>query len=210
MAVRSTMANLISRIRYLISDTGTSPQFADQQVQDVADEMRVDAWYELLTARGTRPPGGGLILYLDYYHEYGNWEDDIQLVDGTYNVLQPYNMSTNPGGYVSENIVGHWKFGSTVNWPVYATGKYFDIHGIAAKLCRQWAASVKLEFAFATEGVRYARDQQYKALMDLAEAYERKAWPQSITTIRDDVASDANNSALAGYFFQDPNSGGPR
>ena len=68
MSVRPTMATIIGRVRRLIADREPGQQvFSDQDVQDALDVHRTHSRYLILRPEGTRPPGGGLILYLDYY-----------------------------------------------------------------------------------------------------------------------------------------------
>src|SRR5690242_8734102 len=108
MAVRPTMAPLIARLRVLINDTGASPLFDDQTIQDVMDESRVD--YRNAVLKPVPTFDNGTIAYLDYYHELGNWEDGVILKQYLTNEVTPS---------ASEPIAGHWQFAETTLPPVY-------------------------------------------------------------------------------------------
>ena len=59
------------------------------------------------------------------------------------------------------------------------TGKTYDLRRAAADACEAWAGKLKLEFAFETDGQRFERDQQVKALLELASKHRRKSRPRS-------------------------------
>src|SRR5262245_46482503 len=113
MAVRSTMADLIARVRQMIADPPSpTPQFLDQDVQDRLDASRDDVRYEGLTIApsivntpSTNNQAG--TIFADYYSKYQWWEADVVL-QGYFNgaswiVLTPV---------ASDYIVGHWTFES--------------------------------------------------------------------------------------------------
>jgi hypothetical protein len=78
MAVRSTMTQIITRVRTLINDpSGASQIFTDQDMQDVLDDSRQDYMNEVLTTKPTFV--SGTIQYLNYWHELGSWEGGVVL-----------------------------------------------------------------------------------------------------------------------------------
>src|SRR6266566_8435125 len=100
MAVRSTMTQIIDRVRVLINDPASASQiFDDQTIQNVLDDSRQDYVNESLT---TRPNFvSGTIQYLDYWHDLGSWEDGTIFKQFLYVVVTPS---------ASEPIAGHWTF----------------------------------------------------------------------------------------------------
>ncbi len=93
---RSTMANLILRMRDLINDApGASQVWTDDQIQGVMDASRQDIGNAVLTAFPTY--SGSTIQYLDYYSDWTDWEDDVVLKQYLTQVVTPS---------ASENIVG--------------------------------------------------------------------------------------------------------
>jgi hypothetical protein len=118
MAVRSSMAALIARVRVLLNDpAGASQVFDDQTIQDVMDEGRTDVVNGVLVAKPTY--SGASIQFLDYYATLGDWETDY--------VLKQYLTVTVTPSAV-EPIAGHFQFSATTLPPIYITGKTFDIY----------------------------------------------------------------------------------
>ena len=182
MAARTSMATIISRVRRLIADRDpAAPVFSDQDIQDALDTHRTHARYQFLRPEGTRPPGGGLIQFLDYYADgFGQWEDGAQLVDGTFNVLDP-------ASYTADLLTGHWSFAATTNWPLYVTGYAYDTYAAAADVLEEWASLLKLEFDFATHLSRFQRSQKSAACLALAATYREKQMPTTVKMIRSDI-----------------------
>src|SRR5689334_22298060 len=89
---RPAMANLIARVRDNISDlAGPSQKFSDVQIQTALDECRQDMRYlELMsgeTIQATQDSGGNFhttLVFLDYYSEWGDWEEDAKLYSYNY------------------------------------------------------------------------------------------------------------------------------
>jgi hypothetical protein len=188
MAVRSTMASLISRVRLLISDpAGASQTFADQDIQDVMDESRLDLKNVALQARPTY--SGSTIQYLDYYSDVGGWEDDF--------VLKQYlTLTVTPS--LSEPIAGHWQFTLTTLPPVYLSGKLYDVYRSAADLLERWAAKVVFNYAFSSDGQSFQRQQVAPALQQLAKTYRGKQRAMTISFTRSDLNAGAANGPSLG------------
>ena len=78
MAVRSTMTQIIARVRTMINDSaGASQIFSDNDIQDVLDDSRVDYVNEELQTAPTYV--SGTIQYLNYWHALGSWEGGVVL-----------------------------------------------------------------------------------------------------------------------------------
>ena len=201
MAVRTTMASLITKVRSLINDpAGGSQVWQDQDIQDQLDRTRFDIRYEQLTpgptilnaASTNNQPG---VIWADYYSRYQWWEDDV--------VLQGVNVGTSAAWIVltpaaSENFYGHWQFETSVFTigtvpgqypPVFATGKSFDVYMAAANLLEMWAAKYALSYAFTADGQTFHREQVLANLTKMAQTYRAQARVVTAFPLRMDLAT---------------------
>lgn len=182
MPVRTSMADLIARVRRYIGDpAGTSQYFADEDVQDQLDEHRFTARYAPLMAAPTLQQGA-LYNYLDYYASVGNWESDEQLTWVNFATLTPAT---------ADRISGHWTFDLPAPGeypPVYITGKFYDLNATAADLLEQWAAFLaSTTYDTTADGLTFRRSQIVSAKQQLALTYRRKAMATSTRTRRTDL-----------------------
>jgi hypothetical protein len=184
MAVRPTMAALISRVRLLINDP-TGAVFADQDIQDVMDMTREDLRYLVLAPAPTY--SGSTISYFDYYADLTDWEDDLAFRQWRINVVTPAT---------SENIVGHWVFAQTTLPPVYLIGKTYDIYRSAADLLERQAARMVLAYDMTVDGQSLRRSQMAMMLTNLAHQYRLKQRAHVISTTRSDLVNKAANDNL--------------
>ncbi len=186
MAVRSTMAAIIARVRLLINDpAGGTTVFQDQDIQDVLDQTRLDMRYYALAHAPTYT--GSTINYLDYFAGMTDWEDDLTLWQWRINQQTPAT---------SENIVGHWTFTTTVLPPLYLNGKTYDVYRCAADMLERWAAMKALNFDFSADGQSFHRSQAFAALEKLAQSYRMKQRAHVIGTTRSDLVNKAQNDSL--------------
>lgn len=182
MAVRSTMASLISRVRLLINDVAGSAQtFTDQQIQDTMDSTRQDTNY--LSLRPYPTYNGASILYLDYYAEYGDWEDNATF-------WQYRTTQKTPSA--SEPIVGHWTFAVTTLPPVYLQGSTYDVYRTSADLLERLAAQWTMAYNVNVDGQSLQRAQVMPALLTLATSYRKKQRAHVISFTRSDVADTSS------------------
>lgn len=185
MAVRATMADLNAKVRLMIGDLASATQqFSEQQIQDALDRNRMDVRYEGLEAKPTFAPTG--VQYLDYYSQWGYWESDVVVVNGTYATLTPAS---------AELLLdtAHWTFpsgtGSGQVPPVFAVGKVFDIYATAADLLEYWAAVGSSDFDFTADGATFHASQVATARQTRAAYFRRQARPAFAKMVRSDVAS---------------------
>lgn len=179
MAVRASMAELITRVRLLINDpAGTGQALQDQSIQDVLDVHQTTVRYRRLRAQETVAPGGA-VTYHDYYADVGDWEADEQLVDCSYNVLTPT---------ASDRLTGHWTFTANQLPPVCISGKTYDVYAAAADLLEVWAAKLKTAYDFTADGASFSRSQQVAALLQLATDYRRRQRSVTALQVRGDIA----------------------
>lgn len=186
MAVRSTMLNLIARVRTLINDpSGSSEAFSDQDIQDVMDASRQNLRYLVLAPAPSY--SGATILYLDYYADLTDWEDDLAFWQWRINSVTPSAF---------ENIAGHWTFAETTLPPVYLVGKTYDIYRAAADLLERLAATWVLRYSMTVDGQNLQRGQVTTALQALATTYRRQQRAITISTTRNDLTNKAQNAGL--------------
>jgi hypothetical protein len=185
---RSTMANLITRTRLLINDPSSgTPQFTDDQIQDVLDTRRINYRYLALAPSPTY--SGSTISYLDYYSDLGDWEDDITLWQYRITAVTPTT---------SENVNGHWVFAATTLPPVFAIGKSYDIYMASADLLERWAASYARRFDFTSDGQTFRLSQASAQLMALAKTYRQQGRIVGIGVIRTDIQDVQRNNPNLG------------
>jgi hypothetical protein len=196
MGVRTSMSDLITRVRTLINDpSGGSAVFTDQQVQDWLDRTRQVVRYELLTAAPDIVPGSpspAQFNWATYVSRYTDWEADEVIqgnLSGTaWHVLTPVT---------SDELTGRWTFDvvlPTISTsipaqlpPVFITGKIYDPYLAAAYALEMWAAILTDAYDFMSDGQTFRRSQRMSGKMLLAEAYRRNAKPTIMTTHRGDL-----------------------
>src|SRR5258708_6354760 len=167
MPVRGTMASLIARTRLLINDTlpaGSGQVFADQDLQNVLDESRIDLYNQPLVPQWTY--SGNTPQVLDYFapSQWGDWEDDIVLKQYLSTVVTPAS---------TDDIVGHWTFAQSTLPPVFITGKTFDIYRSAADLLARLAAQWMLRFNATADGQTLHREGAFTQMQILIKEYRR-------------------------------------
>ena len=200
MAVRSSMADLIARIRVMIADpTSTTMLFQDQDIQDKLDEHRDDVRYLQLTmtpsivnaASTNNQPS---MIFADYYSVgFEWWESDVTLQGNTINgkawaVLNPLG---------SDYIVGHFQFeltpftNGTVPGqypPVFITGKIYDRYAAAADLLDFKIMSLAATtYDFSSDGQSFRRSQIIDNMSKIATGYRMRAKPKTAKFTRGDV-----------------------
>lgn len=187
MAVRSTMAALISRVRSMINDqSGPNQVFSDQEIQDVLDAGRQDVVNSALIPKPTYT--GATIQFLNYFSELGGWEDD-------YVVKQYLTTTVTPSSV--EPIAGHFVFVQTTLPPLYITGKLHDVFRAAADLLERQAAKWVLSYNMTVDGQSLQRGQVTQALQSLAKTYRMQQRPRSISVVRSDLVSDGTGNGLS-------------
>jgi len=185
MALRSTCAELVSRLRDLIGDaipaTG-QPVWSDDQLQRALDQRRSDVRYLELQAAET-VQAGGTVVYLDYYAPRGDWEEDATLYDTQWAALTPAT---------SDYQVGHWTFSATTLPPVLLIGKAFDLYATAADVLEQWQAKEKLAFGFSpgSNGGQFQEQQKFQMIGELSARYRAMQQPEILQMYRGDANAD--------------------
>jgi len=190
------MAALILRVRTLINDilpVGNGQIFTDQTVQDVMDEGRLDFKNVMLKPAPTFTTG--TVQYLDYWSDYGGWEDST--------VFKQW-LSTSVTPSVSEPIAGHWQFSASTLPPVYLSGSVMDCYRAAADLLERQAAQWLMAYAISVDGQTLHREQVATALLTLAKTYRMKQRPGVILAVRTDLnTAQSVDEGLSGPKFYD-------
>lgn len=174
---RASMTALIQRIRVLINDNGTSPVFANDDIQNVCDESRVDMVNVPLKPTITY---GSTLQYLHYYSDYGGWEDDYVIKQALFTTVTPSS---------SEPIAGKFTFASSQYPPLSITGKLHDVYHAAADLLERQAAKWTLSYDMTVNGQSLHRSQASNALLSLAKRYRAQQRPGAIKVGRGDLSS---------------------
>ena len=184
MAVRPSMSALIQRVRLLVNDpSGVNQTFTDQDFQDILDESRVNVRYLPLAAAPTYT--GSTLQYLDYYADFGGFEDSVAL-------FQYLTIPITPT--TSENIVGHWTFAQTMYPPVFLNGNAFDVYRSAADILERWAAKWAMAYNVSLDGQSLARSQVMTNMLSLAKAYRMKQRPVTSAMIRSDLLNKGHGT----------------
>jgi len=182
MAYRTTCSGLVSRLRDLIADVavpagGEKPEFTNDQIQTALDKQRQVVRYARLRPEEFRQPGG-VVVYLDYYADLGDWEADAALYDSAYNLLTPATKDLE---------TGHWTFASSQLPPVYLIGKTYDLYAAAADVLEKWAAKVKQEYTFGPGSGQFVRSQQHSMILTSADRYRAQQRIEVACIRRSDV-----------------------
>jgi len=189
MSVRSTMSSLILSVRALINDpAGSSETFSDQDIQDVLDEGRQDVFNMPLRPMPTY--SGSTILFLDYFSDYGGWEDGVLL-------KQFLTIDVTANATLIEPIAGHFQFSQTTLPPVMATGRLFDRYRAAADLLERLASQWMLRYDITANGQSLRRSQALMLIQKRIDALRRKQQPRTISLVRTDLQPTDSSLAAA-------------
>jgi hypothetical protein len=180
MMARTTLAALITRLRRLISDpAGASQAWTDDELQEALDVYQCHHRYCRLGQEESRAPGTGSITYKRFFtDDIGDWESDVEIVNATWTPVTPTS---------SDYINGRFEFATEPDWPLTINGKTYDLYGAAADVLDAWAAKVKCEIDFRSEGQDLKQSQKADRMLELALTYRNKQKPQQGTLSRSDI-----------------------
>lgn len=166
MAVRPTMAALISEVYLLLGDL-EHVLFDPQVVQDMLDRTMRRANNESLRYVIDREPGTGVILYNEYHHTERYWEDGMifQGVSYVYAIQTPLT---------SDNMAALWTFNNVIP-PITLTGKTYDPHLAGAFLCDIRAAGAADATDYTMDGGGFKLDQLSKHWTALGQLLRSQA-----------------------------------
>ena len=178
MSVRTTMADLITRVRELIGDpviagTPSTSTYTDQQIQDALDAHRTQVRNAPLRPLQTANTSG-TVTYRDWFAPRGGWEASPVLTDASWSVLTPS---------ASDCLTGEWTFSTDQTW-VNASGNLFDIYGAAVDILYLTLQALSAQFDFAADGQSFSRSQQAAGVRALIDAYRVKVRAPAIRIIQ--------------------------
>lgn len=178
MAVRTSMTEIISFLRVMVGDTAAPQEFSDQNIQDICDQDR--SWWRIvpLDAVHSIAPGG-ILTFKDFYASTGTFENDVILQDNVWNTVTPAT---------SDLSEGHWTFTVQPLWPIYLTGKLYDMNAIAADICEMWAARFVKKHDNESGQFKNTRGQWHNHMVRQARMFRQQAKTTSATIVRDDIA----------------------
>ena len=163
MAARAGMAALITRVRGLIGDEGTSPVFSDEQIQDALDGTQRSFLFEPLGS--VSEVVDGETLFRRFFSAYQNLDSDWTLYAGRTPLAPEVIVSPNERTglfLIDEGITGGL---------LSLSGQAYGINDAAIALLRQWMAKIKLSsWDFSDGQGTYHRSQRLDAMNDLIMA----------------------------------------
>jgi hypothetical protein len=173
VAVRSTMADVIARLRTEIGDEDeggdASPHWTDEQLQDFLDARRTDVF--LVELRTAESYSAGSVGWRDYFAPRGLWEADAALYDAG-------RSTVDAADYSADLVLGHWTFAASRTAPLYVTGRCYDLHASAADVFEAWASGEKFRHIYSGDsGESSAPSRRSDELNALALAQRRRAGP---------------------------------
>lgn len=178
MTIRTTMTDLVSRVRAMIHDpAGDSAALDDDTIQEALDARRIDVIGLPLYAAPELIDGE--FVWRSYGAPYKDWESDAVLRDGEGDELSPSS---------SDLQTGRWTFADGQDPPVYLTGQSYDLYGASADLLDMRCAMTAEAFDFSADGSRFDRSQVNKAWTNLAGQYRARSRPVSGVQVRSDIA----------------------
>lgn len=187
MAIRTTMLNLIARVRDVIGDSADddtrAPTFSSQQIQDALDRERTDCILgDLYELAGRYSVSGGAYRWTDYFdpYGYGDWEEGATLYNGGFTAITPAS---------SDYLTGHWVFTDQPP-PVYLVGRTYDIYAAARALFYQRIAAHVAggnAYDFSADGASFSRSQMIQQLTAQAEIFSSQMRVTTANLRRSDV-----------------------
>lgn len=167
---RTTMGDLIDRLRQAVGDLDEPRFYTDDQLQAFLDMNRLvdqsdDGYLRRLTPLSPAVVSGAL-RYTRFRSEAGYWEDGLSLYDSSLQELTPDE---------TDLISGLFVFASEPSMPVYIQGNSYDVDSAAAQALEEWASALARDYDFASSGQDFKRSQQVKHLREAAAGFRRRA-----------------------------------
>jgi hypothetical protein len=169
----TTLDALVDRVRRLIGDpAGPDQHFDRDEIEETMNRYRYDAVrYPLHYVLA--PSGSGAERV---YTTLGWWAADTILKTGAGTVVTPNTIDA---------MSGSWSFTAPQIYPLYATGRTFDLYAAAADLLESWSAILSREHSVQIGDIKLERGQKRASLMELAKLYQGKRRITSAPIIMD-------------------------
>ncbi len=189
---RSTMADLISRLRDMVSagsadyTVGTATYWTDDQLQQALDAHRREVFDETLSKIPQVNAAGSTV-----YTEYRSAWSDFESTDGGTAIFYLRDSTGARAGTASYTVdyrSGRITFSSdTLGSAYYLTGRSYDLNAAAADIWEQKAAHVANRFDFEADGGRYSVSKLVEQYERQAQRFRAKSGPVVGRMIRDDL-----------------------
>jgi hypothetical protein len=167
MAVRASMSYLISFVRELITDpAGADQTFTDIQIQDRLDLNRKDLYQDCLRSADSLQTDGTLFR-LDWFSELPFWETDVV-------IQQVGGLAATPDD--ANYLVGKFSYDDNQSIPLVATGRVYDVYGVASNLLTIMTSELRDQFNWTADGTTVQRVAQVKDMQALATKYAGMGW----------------------------------
>ena len=179
MAVRSSMADLITHLRLLANDQN-SDEFTDQELQDVLDQHAYVAGYEQMTPI-ENITSEGVTEYKAFQSERLYFDTDAKLYNTSYSELTPDT---------SDYKLAYFTFSTSQDLPVLIYGWWYDMNAAAANVWELKASKYASLYDFDADGGDYKLSQKADAARKRAADFRAQSVTASQVTLiqRIDVA----------------------
>jgi hypothetical protein len=166
---RESMSALISDVRSKIGDpVGDDAVFTDDEIERALDERKRVVSYSRLDWYETYAPLGSTTYGTFYTGLGGGWEDNVEIVDASYNVVTPSSANL---------IRGEWVFDPPLlNSAVLFRGSQYDVYGACADLLTQMLAKAKNEFSFSRGNRSFQRSDKVAHIEKAIDRYRGMQW----------------------------------
>ena len=173
MTARSGLAELITRWRNLVADTGTVG-FTDDEAQIILDSYRVDLYRRELSPIPVNI--GGTTQYLTHLVGYG----DLETAASGTAIWQVWDANGGTIGTASYGTPDYQRGIVTFTTDTKGSARYldarsFDLNGAAAHGWREWAGAKAHLYRFSADGASYDRQQWFEHCMAMAAHYDTMA-----------------------------------
>lgn len=171
MVVRSGMADLITRVRLLVSDADYAVWTDDAHIVDVLDVHKVRVYRERLDMERTLLSSTET-EYRVYHSRYGDYEAggtayfQIEGAGGSQRGTADYSVD-----YINGVVT---MTADQAGSALYLTGWSYDLAGGAVDLWRERAGQVAGRYDVAVGGQRLSRSQHIEHCLGMAEHYMRQ------------------------------------
>lgn len=183
---RIMTAPLRGLLRTMIDDTGGTPVFTEDQLEDALDATRV---YETqCPAKSTPEPVGFPDLRYKHYRTGHKWWDTAW---SAYRVTGTNVDSSDFSSY--DETTDYWELNvaSQTDQFLYFTGNHYDLNRAAVDLLTKWIAKLKLNYPITTAqgstGHTSNFTARHKQIIDLLLMYQAKIKPIKVDSERSDT-----------------------
>ena len=171
MAFRTGMADVETRLRRLVDDSGTAI-WTQQQLQDILDEHKARVYREQLVSEQTLT-SGTTYEYKEYHSRHVNYEAGgtayFQIEDGS-------GTQRGTADYTADYISGRVTMAADQEGTVlYLSGWSYDLDGAASDCWRERAARVSSYYDVQADGHRMSRSQWFAHCQETADMYAQRA-----------------------------------